>query len=156
MSLGHRITHWSAQSSVQLGIESLQQWRLHGFSRQAGPGLIAVMVTAIFFSFFSTSLWQIRIFPAHFKTIVTSPASVLLHTKSGSAFSRTSLLDFPRLPHDTTTENMDQKEICFKTAWVTYTNIRTPANYSLIMGVILHVCRHYMEESNGIILYQQN
>lgn len=40
-------------------------------------------------------------------------------------------------------ENVDQKEIFFKTAWVVYTSIGTPANYSLIMGVILHLCRHY-------------
>lgn len=59
MSPGHRITDWSAQSFVQLvlkGIESLQQWRLHSFSRQVGPGLIAVMVTAIYLFFFNFPL----------------------------------------------------------------------------------------------------
>lgn len=55
MSPGPRITGWSAQSFVQLvlkGIESLQQWRLHSFSRQADPGLIAVTVTAIYLFIF--------------------------------------------------------------------------------------------------------
>lgn len=112
MSPGPRITAQSAQSFVQIGLENLQQWRLHSFSRQAGPGLIAVMVTAIFFFFFyffSSSLWQIRPFSAQFKTTVTCPSSLLC------LLSDLSLLDFARLPHDTSQlmGSRNQEEVCY-------------------------------------------
>jgi len=37
----------------------------------------------------------------------------------------------------------DQEESCVKTAFLIDTSIDTPANYGLIMGMILHLDRHY-------------
>lgn len=94
MSPGPRITDQSAQSFVWLGLGSLQLWRLHSFSRQAGPGLIAVMVTDFFFSFPLAN----QALPCsvqdhyHLSCLRTPPLC--------SAFSITSLLDFPRPVQD--------------------------------------------------------
>lgn len=124
MSPAPKTTDQGAQSFVQLGLESLQRWRLNSFSGQPGPGLDCSTVTDFFFFiiFNLSSLWQIGPSPVSVHDRCLSPCPCapphkaqlcLLSTlPSGSGH-----LDFPRLPHDTSQlmGSGDQEGICFKT-----------------------------------------